>query len=206
MQPISRACPCVLDSTILLLWCLFLFGYGISAGTLYRTEEVVPRTLAKDIREVDASDLAGLDAVVHMGELSNDPAGELAPNATYEINHQGSVHLAKLARKAGVRRFVYMSSCSVYGVSGDDFLTEDSSTDPQTAYAVCKNPPSAVKNPITPNAPITTLLTGTPDTIAASSFPPIAYKCLPNRVCCVIIHTPNATAASSTSDSGIPRY
>jgi nucleoside-diphosphate-sugar epimerase len=106
--------------------------------TLYRTQEVAPRTLAKDIREVDPLDLTGFDAIVHMGELSNDPAGELAPKATYEINHQGSVHLAKLARKAGVRRFVYMSSCSVYGVSGDDFLTEDSSTDPQTAYAVCK--------------------------------------------------------------------
>jgi nucleoside-diphosphate-sugar epimerase len=105
---------------------------------LYRSEDVAPRTLVKDLRNLDALDLAGVDAVVHMGELSNDPAGELAPKATYEINHQGSVHLAKLARKAGVRRFVYMSSCSVYGVSGDDFLAEDSSTDPQTAYAVCK--------------------------------------------------------------------
>jgi nucleoside-diphosphate-sugar epimerase len=106
--------------------------------TLYRSENAPPRTLAKDIRVIDASDLAGLDAVVHMGELSNDPAGELAPNATYEINHQGSVRLAKLAREAGVRRFVYMSSCSVYGVADGDLLTEDSPTDPQTAYAICK--------------------------------------------------------------------
>ena len=105
---------------------------------LYRSEDIAPRTLVKDIRHLDALDLAGLDAVVHMGELSNDPAGELAPNATYEINHQVSVSLAKLARKAGVRRFVYMSSCSVYGVAGDNFLTEDSPTEPQTAYAICK--------------------------------------------------------------------
>jgi len=73
-----------------------------------------------------------------MGELSNDPAGQLAPQVTYEINHQASVRLAELARKAGVRKFVYMSSCSVYGVSDGDFVTEDSSTNPQTAYGECK--------------------------------------------------------------------
>jgi nucleoside-diphosphate-sugar epimerase len=73
-----------------------------------------------------------------MAELSNDPAGQLAPHITYEINHQGSVRLAELARKAGVRRFVYMSSCSVYGVAGGDFVTEESSVNPQTAYGICK--------------------------------------------------------------------
>src|SRR5947209_18700938 len=73
-----------------------------------------------------------------MAELSNDPAGQLAPNITYEINHRGSVHLAELARKAGVKRFVYMSSCSVYGVSEGDDVTEESSVDPRTAYAICK--------------------------------------------------------------------
>jgi nucleoside-diphosphate-sugar epimerase len=105
---------------------------------LYRSKESRPRTIVKDVRQVTASDLEGYDAIVHMGDLSNDPAGELAPHVTYEINHKGAVHLAELARKAGIRRFVYMSSCSVYGVAGDDFLTEDSPTDPQTAYAVCK--------------------------------------------------------------------
>src|SRR6185437_11722562 len=74
----------------------------------------------------------------HMAELSNDPAGQLAPTITYEINHKGSVHLAELARKAGVKRFVYMSSCSVYGVSEGDDVTEESCVDPQTAYAICK--------------------------------------------------------------------
>jgi nucleoside-diphosphate-sugar epimerase len=105
---------------------------------LYRSKESSPRTIVKDVREVTVSDLEGYDAMVHMGDLSNDPAGELAPHVTYEINHKGAVRLAGLARKAGVRRFVYMSSCSVYGVAGDEFLTEDSRTDPQTAYAVCK--------------------------------------------------------------------
>ena len=83
-------------------------------------------------------DLKGVDAVVHMAELSNDPAGQLAPTITYEINHKGSVHLAELARKAGVKRFVYMSSCSVYGVAEGEDVTEESSVDPQTAYAICK--------------------------------------------------------------------
>jgi nucleoside-diphosphate-sugar epimerase len=73
-----------------------------------------------------------------MAELSNDPAGQLAPDITYEINHKGSVRLAELAREAGVRRFVYMSSCSVYGVAGDDFVTEESPVNPQTAYGICK--------------------------------------------------------------------
>ena len=95
-------------------------------------------TLAKDLRHVEAEDLKGVDAVVHMAELSNDPAGQLAPTITYEINHKGSVHLAELALKAGVKRFVYMSSCSVYGVSEGDDVTEESCVNPQTAYAICK--------------------------------------------------------------------
>jgi nucleoside-diphosphate-sugar epimerase len=105
---------------------------------LYRSKEPAPATLVKDVRDLEESDLVGFDAVVHLGDLSNDPAGELAPHVTYEINHKGSVWLAQLARKSGVHRFVYMSSCSVYGVAGDDFLTEESPTDPQTSYAVCK--------------------------------------------------------------------
>ena len=71
-----------------------------------------------------------VNAVVHVAELSNDPAGQLAPTNTYEINHRGSVHLAELARKAGVKRFVYMSSCSVYGVSEGDDLIEESCVNP----------------------------------------------------------------------------
>jgi nucleoside-diphosphate-sugar epimerase len=105
---------------------------------LYREGGMTPFTLVKDLRQIDADDLKGMDAVVHMAELSNDPAGQLAPHITYEINHKGSVRLAELARQAGVERFVYMSSCSVYGVSGGDFVTEESPVNPQTAYGVCK--------------------------------------------------------------------
>jgi nucleoside-diphosphate-sugar epimerase len=105
---------------------------------LYRDGATTPLTLAKDLRQIEAADLKGVDAVVHMAELSNDPAGQLAPHITYEINHKGSVRLAELAREAGVQRFVYMSSCSVYGVSGGDFVTEESPVNPQTAYGICK--------------------------------------------------------------------
>jgi nucleoside-diphosphate-sugar epimerase len=116
---------------------------GLDAGyykerMLYQNSGVTPLTLGKDLRHIDLDDLKGMDAVVHMAELSNDPAGQLAPHVTYEINHQGSVRLAELARAAGVHRFVYMSSCSVYGVAGDDFVTEESALNPQTAYGFCK--------------------------------------------------------------------
>jgi nucleoside-diphosphate-sugar epimerase len=82
-------------------------------------------------------DLAGVDAIVHMAELSNDPIGDLIGDVTYDINHHGSVHLAETARAAGVERFVYMSSCSVYGVA-EGIVDESSPVDPQTAYAKCK--------------------------------------------------------------------
>src|SRR6266404_471485 len=105
---------------------------------LYRNGEITPLTLAKDLRHLEADDLKGIDAIVHMAELSNDPAGQLAPHITYEINHKGSVRLAEMAKRAGIRRFVYMSSCSVYGVADKDFVDEESSVNPQTAYAECK--------------------------------------------------------------------
>jgi nucleoside-diphosphate-sugar epimerase len=107
-------------------------------GTLYRSGPMAPMTLVKDLRQIEAGDFRGVDAVVHMAELSNDPVGQLAPNITYEINHAGSVRLAELARQAGVQRFVYMSSCSVYGVAEGDYVDETSPVNPQTAYAVCK--------------------------------------------------------------------
>lgn len=107
-------------------------------GWLFNDLRSRPFTLCKDVREITEEDLRGHDAVVHMAELSNDPTGELAPNITYEINHQGSVRLAQMARKAGVSRFVYMSSCSVYGVAATDCVDEHSPVNPQTAYAVCK--------------------------------------------------------------------
>lgn len=107
-------------------------------GTLYRSGPMTPFTFVKDLRRVEAKDLEGVDGIVHMAELSNDPAGQLAPHITHEINHRGSVRLAELARTAGVPRFVYMSSCSVYGVSDQEFVDEESPLNPQTAYAECK--------------------------------------------------------------------
>ena len=106
--------------------------------SLYQDGGTTPTTFAKDLRHVGLKDLKDVDAVVHMAELSNDPVGQLAPTITYEINHKGSLHLAELARKAGVKRFVYMSSCAVYGLSEEDHVTEESRVNPQTAYAICK--------------------------------------------------------------------
>ncbi len=107
-------------------------------GWLYNGTEMTAKTLTKDIRNISAEDLQGIDAIVHMAELSNDPTGQLSPTITYDINHKGSVRLAKLAKEAGVRRFVYMSSCSVYGVATEGDVTEESAVNPQTAYAECK--------------------------------------------------------------------
>lgn len=98
-----------------------------------------PATLVKDIRRVTAEDLAGFEAVVHLAELSNDPLAQHKPEISYQINHHGSVALARLCKQVGIQRFVYTSSCSVYGVgSGDEAMTEESTTNPQTAYAHCK--------------------------------------------------------------------
>ena len=110
-------------------------------GTLYvdpKRMPIVPFTRMLDLRHAEAKDFEGVDAVVHLAELSNDPLGQNNPEVTYKINHEGSVHLAKLARAAGARRFVYASSCSVYGLGSGEFLNEESPVNPQTAYAVCK--------------------------------------------------------------------
>lgn len=86
-----------------------------------------PQLIYRDIRNVRPEDLEGFDAVVHLAELSNDPLGEQDPAVTFDINHRGSVRLAELAKAAGVPRFVYTSSCSVYGVA-DGVVDETSST------------------------------------------------------------------------------
>ncbi len=113
-------------------------GYYRS-GYLYNNGENTPFTITKDIREIKTSDLVGFDAIVHMAELSNDPLGENNPKVTYEINHMGSLALAKKAKEAGVKRFIYTSSCSVYGIAdGDKIMDENAKVNPQTAYAECK--------------------------------------------------------------------
>jgi nucleoside-diphosphate-sugar epimerase len=107
-------------------------------GWLYNAVKQFPTWIMKDIRQITEEDLEGFDAVVHMAELSNDPLGQLNPEITYVINHQGSVALANMAKKAGVKRFVYTSSCSVYGIGSDDYRTEESDPAPITAYAKSK--------------------------------------------------------------------
>jgi nucleoside-diphosphate-sugar epimerase len=93
----------------------------------------------KDVRDVRAEDLDGFDAVVHLAAISNDPLGDLNPRCTYEINHEASIHLARCAKEAGVERFLYSSSCSVYGASSpDDVLGEDAPFNPVTPYGESK--------------------------------------------------------------------
>lgn len=95
-------------------------------------------TIEKDVREVTVEDLEGFDAIVHLAGLSNDPLGDLNPDLTYEINHVASVRLAKLAKAAGVERFVFSSSCSNYGAGGEDLLNEESPFNPVTPYGRSK--------------------------------------------------------------------
>jgi nucleoside-diphosphate-sugar epimerase len=100
--------------------------------------EPVP-VLRKDIRDIKVSDLEGFDAIAHLAALCNDPLGDLHPEWTHEINHQASVQLASMARDAGVKRFLYASSCSMYGAAGGDaVLSEEAPLRPLTAYAISK--------------------------------------------------------------------
>jgi len=113
-------------------------GYLDGIGPFGPEHQGPSRTIACDTRDVSAETLRGFDAVVHLAELSNDPLGERFRDATMDINHRGSVSFARACRDAGVGRFVYSSSCSVYGAGGDNLRTEESPTDPRTAYALCK--------------------------------------------------------------------
>ena len=92
----------------------------------------------KDLRDLAIGDVRGFDAVVHLAALSNDPLGNLNAGLTFDINHYASVHLARLAKAAGVKRFVFSSSCSTYGAAGHDFLDESASLNPVTAYGESK--------------------------------------------------------------------
>jgi nucleoside-diphosphate-sugar epimerase len=94
--------------------------------------------IRKDIRDVEREDLKGLDAIIHLCALSNDPLGNFRPELTYEINHRASVRLATLAKEAGVKRFLLASSCSNYGQAGEDILDETGALNPVTAYGESK--------------------------------------------------------------------
>ncbi|MCP4663215.1 MAG: SDR family oxidoreductase [bacterium] len=94
--------------------------------------------LRKDLRDMEASELTGFDAIIHLGALSNDPLGDLDPDLTFAINEAASLGLARLAKQAGVKRFLFSSSCSTYGAGGDDFLDERAEFNPVTPYGLSK--------------------------------------------------------------------
>ncbi|TMB07730.1 MAG: SDR family oxidoreductase [Deltaproteobacteria bacterium] len=96
------------------------------------------RTIPKDVRALEARDLEGFEAIVHLAALSNDPLGDLNPQLTFDINHLASVRLAALAKEVGVGRFVLASSCSNYGAAGDAPMNEESELNPVTPYGESK--------------------------------------------------------------------
>jgi nucleoside-diphosphate-sugar epimerase len=101
-------------------------------------EAVDVPSIERDLRDVQPEDVRGFDAVLHLAALSNDPLGDLNPQLTYEINHRASIRLASLAKQAGVRRFVFSSSCSMYGAAGSAMLDENAAFNPVTPYAESK--------------------------------------------------------------------
>lgn len=107
-------------------------------GWLYNGVKFSPKVITKDTRNITLGDLKGFDAIVSLADLSNDPLGNQDPKNTYAINHTAIVRLAKLAKKAGIKRFIYSSSCSIYGIAKDGLVDETSEVFPQTAYAKCK--------------------------------------------------------------------
>lgn len=111
---------------------------GYFADCVLGPQPVDPPARGGDLRDVTVEQLRGIDAVVHLAALSNDPLGALAPDITHDINHHASVRLARLAKEAGVQRFCYASTCSVYGAAGDGLVAEDAPLRPLTPYAVSK--------------------------------------------------------------------
>ena len=114
-----------------------LDNYLYETCTFGEDIEDVP-ALRKDVRDVEAHELEGFDAVIHLAAISNDPVGDLNPAATYDINHHAATRLAKLAKAAGVPRFLFSSSCSLYGAAGNDALDESAAFNPVTPYGESK--------------------------------------------------------------------
>jgi nucleoside-diphosphate-sugar epimerase len=94
--------------------------------------------LRMDVRDVTAAELEGFEAVLHLAAISNDPLGDLAPETTFDINHRAASRLAQRAKEAGVTRFIFSSSCSLYGKAGDEFLDEEAAFNPVTPYGESK--------------------------------------------------------------------
>lgn len=102
-------------------------------------DEVSPTdVIRKDLRDVKPTDLEGFDAVIALGALSNDALADLRPELTYDINYRATVQLAESAKRAGVARFLFSSSCSLYGAAGDEHLTEEAGFNPLTPYGDSK--------------------------------------------------------------------
>ncbi|MEM7435563.1 MAG: SDR family oxidoreductase [Myxococcota bacterium] len=115
---------------------------GLDAGLFNECDFRAPpddvETLDVDLRDVEPKHLDGFDAIAHFGALSNDPLGDLNPNLTYDINLHASVGLAKAAKEAGVGRFLFASSCSLYGAGSGGLLTEEAPFNPVTPYGESK--------------------------------------------------------------------
>jgi len=107
-------------------------------GMLFDAQTPAVPTISRDIRHVTPEDLVGFDAVIHLAELSNDPLSQHNPALTYKLNGDGSASLACAAKTAGVPRFIYSSSCSVYGQGTGEWKNEQSEVMPLTPYADCK--------------------------------------------------------------------
>ena len=111
---------------------------GLFADCLFGEDASQVPTLAMDLRDVTVDHLRGFDAVIHLAALSNDPLSNLNPECTYDINHRATVQLARLAKAAGVPRFLQSSSCSLYGTAGDAMLDERAGFHPVTPYGESK--------------------------------------------------------------------
>jgi nucleoside-diphosphate-sugar epimerase len=112
---------------------------GLFADCTFGPEPEPVETIAKDVRDVTVQDLRGFDAVMHLAAISNDPLGNLNPQCTYDINHLASARLARMAKEAGVARFLFSSSCSLYGAAeGDALLDEQAAFNPVTPYGESK--------------------------------------------------------------------
>ncbi|MEL6616162.1 MAG: SDR family oxidoreductase [Bacteroidota bacterium] len=117
---------------------VFGLDSGLFAACAFGPQPLAPEATQADVREVTPEALDGFDAVVHLANLSNDPLGNLDPDLTFAVNHRATVRLAEIAREAGVSRFVFASSCSLYGAAGQDAVTETAPFNPVTPYGEAK--------------------------------------------------------------------